>query len=386
MNAPNTPAQNRPSDSAMRTLAFDKLDRYVKMGLANAGAVVGRILTTAPADYLETARGAIITTTAREVEDVKGSKILKTPPRVDMGLHAADGSDLALPLTEWSFGQLVERQGVPRAYAKDLRDGAAWEAELLQTILRKHMAHSPDRYLVRTVDGQVRGVLSDKYKRLDSRPMIDAFVGACQALGVVPVEGHATETQVAIRAIHPEPIEIVPGEWVVFGLHWRNSDFGNGSYSLDAFVKRLVCLNGMTAESTLRAVHVGSRLGDSIAYSQKTYDLDSATLASATGDAVRGVLSAEGMAKRADHLRLLNGKTVTFAEAVKATGRELTKAEGEAVRGHFEGDDATNMPSERTMWRFANALSWVANSTENPDRALDLQKAAGKLVAMPESK
>lgn len=33
------------------------------------------------------------------------------------------------------------------------------------------------------------------------------------------------------------------------------------------------------------------------------------------------------------------------------------------------------------MWRFANALSWVANGNDvSEERRLDLQAAAGKLV------
>ena len=40
------------------------------------------------------------------------------------------------------------------------------------------------------------------------------------------------------------------------------------------------------------------------------------------------------------------------------------------------------LPEGKTAWRFSNALSWVAGQTNNADRKLDLQRAAGVAIGV----
>jgi len=227
----------------------------------------------------------------------------------------------------------------------------------------------------------MRGFLSDHYRRLDSRPLVDAFATECQAVGAVPVDGTVTDTRVALKAILPEIYEPVPGEVLAFGVEWHNSDFGAGAHALRAFMLRVWCLNGATMENALAQVHLGGRLSEAYDLSQRTYRLDTAASKSALRDVVRGVLAAPAIEVMCNAIRSAHEKQIDWKNVKNAVGRRLLKGELETAQAAFEGADTINLPAGRTAWRASNALSWIAGQTENPDRKLDLQRLAGELVS-----
>jgi hypothetical protein len=61
------------------------------------------------------------------------------------------------------------------------------------------------------VNNEVRGFLSDQYRRLDPRPIIEAFVTGVMKLGALPFKGYVSDTKVCIQAIVPDVFEAIPG-------------------------------------------------------------------------------------------------------------------------------------------------------------------------------
>lgn len=349
-----------------RTFARSRLERAISDGASRAGSVVQQILSVTPVDEI---------TPAGEGRLVVG----------DYGVPHYVTRSGSSPMSDHAFAQLSDRIGAPylRTLVSDSREeDQGWRATLAEHVAREHSTHSEDRFLVRRVDGQVRGVLSDRFKRLDSRPLLDSFIGAVSAMGAIPVGGHATETRVAIRCILPQIHEPTEGECVVYGLNWQNSDFGAASYSVAFFTMRLVCLNGMVAHSVLKKTHLGSRLDEAMLYSNRTIELDTEALRSATVDTVRAYLAPERLTERTDRIRALASQELDLNAQLKSLSKILNKGELDALKTAYEGPDELNMPSGNTAWRFANALSWVANAPKiAEDRKLELQSLAGKLAA-----
>lgn len=333
-----------------------QLEHVVANGMQKTGPIIQRVLTEIPEDRLVRAPGA-----AFEVPE-QGD-----PRMIGATLHSH------------AFKQLAERAGLPTAYASKLAAGGPWERSLLQHAMREHLGHSEDKFLVRSVGGQIRGVMSDSYRRLDSRPLLESFVEAVTAVGAVPYEGVANDVRVSIRAIVPKVYEPAPGEAMVFGLSWNNSDFGAGAFGISAFAMRLICLNGAVGASELKKVHIGSRLED-LQLSQKTYDLDTRTLASATNDIVKGVLGEGAIETRVEAVRKAHETETSWSRAFAKVGKALSKSEGEKVKEAFEGSDVVMLPPGKTQWRFSNALSWIANQTDNAERKLELQQLAGAVI------
>jgi hypothetical protein len=353
--------------SHVTAAARERLESIVSTGIARSGSVIQQILSQQPVDAIVPAKGL----TFQVADD---GTVAMAAKGHEWGLH------------RHAFDQVVERAGIPRSYAGELRVTGTeneWRRTLLQHSMDEHYRNNgASRYLVRSVDGEARGFLSDKYRRLDSRPLLESFITACQALQGVPYEGVATDTRASVRVIIPQVFEPVPGEAMVLGLAWQNSDFGAGTYGISAFVLRLVCLNGMVGESALKQVHLGGRLPDELTFSEKTYALDTKTMVSATGDVVRSVLAPAAIEKRMDAVRAAHESTTDFASAwkkLRSTG--MSKAEQTATRDAFEGEDVVMLPPGKTMWRFSNALSWTANTTKDAERKLELQALAGAVIA-----
>lgn len=349
--------------------AAGKLDRVVEAGRKSARDIIQRVMSEVPTDYIVPARGV-----AWHVDQAHGG--------IRAGLMTGDGV-APLSVHPHALGQALTRYAVPKRYLVDLAQGdrsAPWSRNLAAHTLREHADHDAGKMLVRTYGGQIRAFLSDRYRRLDSRPLLDAFLGAIYEAGLVVYAGTASEVRTSMRALLPEVIDI-EGDPNVFGLEWSNSDYGAAKLSVRTFFMRLVCINGMIGEQSMSSVHLGRQLSEDLQLSRKTYDLDSETMASATVDVVRASADPARVAATVDRVRAATRRMIDAGEDLPAAlRRAMTKGEQDRVRDLFESSEAVMLPPAPTTWRMANAVSWMANTADNPDRRLELERLAGELV------
>jgi hypothetical protein len=349
-------------------LAKVKLDEVLKERMGTAARVAQQVLTTVPQDSI-----------------VKASAI-HFEPKDDHSLVMSAG-DQSWGLHHHALRQVGDRTGVPAVYADRLLSGESWQVEMLAEVFNKTFAHSMDRHLIRAVGEAGKpaptalAVLSDRFRRLDSRPIIEGVFEAAQKHGGVPLSGTASMTRYAIKMVKPVVYEPIPGEHVVFGLDWSNSDYGNGKHAIRSFLLRLICLNGATAEDLLSQIHLGGRLADSIEFSKRTYELDTEATVSAAKDVVTSGLSDEHIEGLMARVRAANEKEVDWSGIKGRLGKVLTKDEVRRVDEAFKGPDVINLPPGETAWRASNALSWIANTLDDDQRKLEFEKIAGGLIA-----
>lgn len=349
-------------------LAKQKLEEAVQRNLASVQSGLQRVFTEVPQDSIVRA----------------GALEFVTKP-VERVTWAGDGLAMVAGETAWSLHpnalrQVADRAGMPGKYATALDEGEPWQREMLAEVLTTTYQHSDKRHLVRAISGQARGFMSDRYRRLDGRPVAERFLEMAQELGAVPYKASVTDTRVSIKVIVPTPIEVVPGEWVCFGLELHNSDFGCGSLEIRGFLLRCWCLNGSVTENTLRKVHLGGRLDDDLNFSNRTMRLDQATIRSAVGDAVTHTLSPDALHRNVARIQAAAENQTTWAAVEKRLSKVVTKAEMAAAGTAFDSPDVVNLPAGNTLWRASNALSWIAHTTESPERVLELERIAGGLV------
>lgn len=289
------------------------------------------------------------------------------------------------PLHKNALDQIAAHADIPGTYVTRLL-GKPYGRELLVENLTTIFAKEDDRnLLVRSVNGQVRGVLSNSYKRMDSGPIIDAFAKACQEIGAVPVEGVGGDLRWAIKAILPMVFQPSKKqgteELIAFGIQLSNSDYGKGALSLRAFMTRIICTNYATMEEVLRERHLGSRLADDIEYSRETLLADTKVQVLSIRDQVRGTLAP---AKVNDLVGRI-GKTLEARIDPKEAWKDLTthgllKGEVAAVKELFNDAGVEQLPPGTTTARLSNAVSWFAKSAATPERRLELENVAGQLL------
>ena len=352
--------------SSMNTnIASEKLKGAVAAGIKTAGELVKSVLEEFPSDDLVRARA--LTWGVRD----NGAIDLGIQNRFPAHSHALTQILTYLDIDTKGFRAMTLGNGVP---------APQWKRDLARDMLVEYFKHSGSTHLVRRQAGEVRGFLSDKYRRLDSRPMIDAFVNACAAFGAVPYSGTRCATKCSLKMIIPQIMEVIPGEPVAFGLEFANSDFGDGGLAIRAFILRLMCLNGATAEDVMRKVHLGGRLSEDIEYSKETLRLDTEATVSALKDTVRAALLPEKREQMLNRIRNAQEESVTWDRLKQRLSKDLSKEELQKAKDSFESPDVVNLPAEQTMWRASNALSWIAQQATTPDRKLDLERLAGKLL------
>lgn len=350
-----------------RQQAMDKLNALISKGRAEAGRVIEHVLANQPTDR-------IVRSSAVTFEPSNRAIVAKLPTQdgvIDQRIHRN------------ALNQIAQAVEMPMKFLDSLADERQpWGAELLAHNLNEihHKRFGAKRNLSRSLNGEIRGWLSDQYRRLDSRPIVEAFATAVQEKGAMPYAGVVTDTKIAIQAIMPEVYEPIPGELVAYGLSLENSDFGNGALSLRAYLLRIWCTNLAITEENMRQVHLGRRLDDNMIYSQRTYELDSKTTVSALRDVVRLQIDAGNLTKRMEAVRSAAGKEVTTEQARTILKKMLTKGEAEKAINAYESKDVYNLPEGNTTWRLSNAISWIATQEENAEKRLDLMRLAGEVL------
>jgi hypothetical protein len=353
--------------SESRSQAMDKLNALVTKGRTSAGAVIEHVMQNQPTDRI--IKGGAITFAADHA-------------RKAITIDAQNGSPVQT-IHRNALGQMAQAVDVPMKFLDSLQEERAdWGRELLATNFQTifHERFAKKRYLSRSVNTQVRGWLSDSYRRLDSRPIVEAFASAVQEKGAHPYAGVVTDTKIAIQAIMPTVYEPIPGELVAYGLSLENSDFGNGALSLRAYLLRIWCTNLAITEETMRQVHLGKRLDDNMVYSQHTYELDSRATVSALKDVVKLQLDSKSLDNRMDAVRAANAQEVNPTNARELLKKVLNKGEAEAAINAYNSPDVYNLPAGNTTWRLSNAISWIAGQTEEPERKLALMRVAGDVL------
>lgn len=288
-------------------------------------------------------------------------------------------------LTPFSTRQLYGRAGIPQRFAENLID--LGEKDLLAENIKKVSLHTAkDGVLIRHIDEQIKGWLSPSYKRMDSGPIIEAFVEHATKRGFVPIMGRNTDYRYQIRFVIPEVMQVSANEFVVYGISLVTGDYGNQALEINILMIRLMCTNLHEGYDMFRRVHLGSRVDmggeESILLSKQTRELDAKTLASAIGDVTAQfgdhVTELQKQLTNAIETEIVNPET--HYHQLKAKG--LKKGIVDAVKAVYESNMGIEvLPQEKNKWRFSNALSFVSQSQASEDDKIDLEKLAMSFLA-----
>ena len=106
-----------------------------------------------------------------------------------------------------AISQISEKMGIPAKYLRELSAGDVWQKQLCATILNEHSGWTErTRVLIRAVGMEVRGVLSDSYRRLNSVDILTAFIREAGGQGAVVSDAYMNDTKVWCETILPTAI------------------------------------------------------------------------------------------------------------------------------------------------------------------------------------
>lgn len=288
-----------------------------------------------------------------------------------------------------AVSQIAEKLAIPTKYLRDLAEGDEWKRHLCAQILNEHSSWTNrKRFLIRTVGEEVRGVMSDSYRRLNAVNIMSAFVDEAQRQKAEVANAYMTDTKVWCETLLPMPFDIPTknnGIVKIFvGARFSTSDYGDGSVDMRSFILNGACLNGMVRESVMKQIHLGGRLPENIALSEETYRLDTAATASAITDLTKDLYSNETIRAKAVEIQKASEMEVDLSKELTNLVRKgsLLKNEGSEVEkllvNNRPGD---GLEGSSTLWKLSQGINAFARDLDQDQkRSRELQEISGELL------
>jgi|GEM_PF-113263 len=362
-------------------------------------------------------QGLSLTEFATEVEQRDAAKVdYLTPVRLldvrtnDHGtrlalrdIESADGNELEpMNMLPTAHNQLAQYLGVPKAFydglqtTPDILDPNDPTQPLYDTLINGLLrSRREDTRLVRTLYGEARGFLSDRYRQMDNLEILMRLLPVIQKLPAV--DWTASSLQVTDQKMYLQLVDTSKPVVIQSGTHNRmsdvlqrgviisNSEVGLGSFSVQPLVFRQVCSNGLViTEYAQRKFHVGGKNNSDagVVWQSDTQRARNETTILEMRDLMITAMSDDFLdkiaarAQGAADLQIKGNQVVNAITNVTERFR-LTQDERSNVEStFFEGGDLS-------LWGLVNAITRTAQDVPSYDRSVELQGIGGNLLALP---
>jgi len=319
------------------------------------------------------------------VKSINFTRDLSDQANVKMNFEY-DGHFVSTGIHQHAAGQIGDKFGVPPGYLKTLTYGSNWQRNLAATVMNEHASNiERDRVLIRVVENDARGFLSDKYRRLNNMQIALAFLMGAQATESVLVDAHAGETKGFLEVINPNIVEfdtpLNGRNFACIGARYRNSDFGDGALEVYLFALMVKCMNGLVGQSMLREFHLGGKIPEDIRISDATYQKDTDAKASLVGDIMKQIYLPETTDKLIHKIQGASSKEINLIyEVEKLPKLGLTLTEKDAVGAVLmENNPENGLQGANTLWKLVNGLTAVARDAK-PERKRELELIASEML------
>lgn len=300
-------------------------------------------------------------------------------------LMMQNGVPQRLGITGTAHNQIAGRLGIPQGYY----DRMMKEKPGLLAGNVNAWLDSDNRYMVRTLDGSARALLSDRYRPLDNLDLAECVLPTL-AEGKAKVEScEITESRLYLKAVTPRiTAEVKKGDIVQAGLIVSNSEIGLGAIKVEPLVFRLVCLNGaIVNDRAMKRQHVGRRSqfleldNAEQYYRDETRQADDKAFWLKVRDVVKAMMDEAIFNRIVDRWREATEQKIT-ADPVKVVERVnkrlgLSDVEGGGVLRHLiEGGDLS-------AYGLMNAITRTAQDAPSYDRSTELERMGPQILELP---
>ncbi len=317
----------------------------------------------------------------------------KAPPGLAVDLEGRPAG-MAVPTvlypTDYSMGQIYGYAGVPAAYGKKIlaENPSLLAANVNHGFNVKQAENPAEARMLRTYDGKVRAMLSSRYRRLDCYDLCQATLPTLLENAVEVVSSEITDTRMYIKALTPRvQAEIKKGDVVQYGLVISNSDVGAGSVRIEPLIYRLVCLNGMIGETSIRKMHIGRDMAaDNVQelLTDATLALTDQAFWAQVNDIVKASMSPEIFERNVARLREAANTPIKNFDipdvvdmTMRAVGIDGEGAKNSIVAYLANGADGAGL----TQWGLINGFTFAAQDEKiGYDRSIELERAGAKVL------
>jgi hypothetical protein len=343
---------------------------------------------------------------AQEMERIQASakdyvvptdKLVAMPTDKGVELAFQNGVMHNYRLNSWSASQLAGYTDIPKAYFDRIHsENPLLLAENINHGLQKIASEAkrtrkPESRLIRTLDGHVRGLLSSRYRILDAHDMLETVLPVMIDKGMQVVSSEVTERRLFIKALSPKlQAEVKKGDVVQYGLTISTSDVGAGSVRVEPLIYRLVCQNGLIADTAMRKFHMGRNQAENDVYellTDKTKELSDAAFWSQVRDIVTASMNPDNFQAQVDRLRVAANEPIQNFDlprvvelTMKATGLTGDGKKNSILAALASGNEGAGL----TKWGLINSVTRAAKDDAlSYEESIEMERAAGQILELP---
>lgn len=334
-------------------------------------------------------QGKTLTQLAQEIERRNASKLDFIADTRALNFDAKNiqiGDKGRYAITDHTHGQIAARLNIPKKYYDRMQTDAP---ALLINNVRHWFDAQPERRMIRTLDGNARAFLSDRYRKLDNFDLCEAILPIIlESDSMKIISCDVTDKKLYIKALFPKlETEIKKGDAVQSGIVISNSEIGLSSLRVEPLVYRLVCLNGLISKDYgTRKYHVGRACeGDeAIAeiYRDETLQADDKAFWLKVQDIVIASMSESKFKLIVDKFRDTQGiKIINPIHAVEVVANKFTFNHDEksgVLRSLIQGADLSG-------YGLINAVTDYAKFIDKYDRATEFERIGGSIIELPKT-
>ena len=292
-------------------------------------------------------------------------------------------------LTDHALAQVADRLKIPKRYLDYLR---AEFPSLLENNINELFKKFPEQRMIRTLDGQARAFLSDRYRPLDNAELANAVFPALQKADAKIVSCEITPKKLYIKAVLPQISALIPGgshlgdDNLNPGLTISNSEIGTGGLTVLPALHDPKCTNLCTFSfAKYSKYHLGGKgaTDDQYnVYTTETKQLADATVFAQLTDVVKASMGGEVFQQIVDHVKTARGNKVAptqvtkVIEVVSQTHGFNEDEKGSVLAHLIERGDLS-------QWGVSSAITRAAEDVADYDRASELETIGGHVIELP---
>jgi hypothetical protein len=365
-------------------------------------------------------QGRTLTDLAAEIERRAAAKkdFIAPPEQLRMTSHDRElnkpgvpqlwvGRDNCFDVTNFAHEQIAEYLKIPQPYYKRMIDEAP---ELLARNVNEWFAKGDPKKknrMVRVLDGKVRALLSDGYRRMENEDLAEAVLPILADLKLDIMSCEITDRRLYIKAVDPAMTREIqakfPGAYWGDGGHHvvkmreacpaitiANSEIGEGRLSVLGGLYDGGCTNLATfGERSVQKTHLGKRHelgGEELLWeilSDKTKQVTDEALWRQVQDTVRATFN------RLKFDALVDKVDATQAEPIDGDPIKVVTATAKkfGLDGSQERSVLRHLIEGGSLSRFGlyNAVTRASQDVEDYDEASRMERLGGKLIELPQT-
>jgi hypothetical protein len=334
-----------------------------------------------------------------KVDIIVPSKLLHMTPEANLDV---DGKD-TFQLNNWTHSQLGSYSKIPKGYYDKLHIEAPHILAqcvnhgiqmAINNSISARKSKSESR-LVRTLNGNVRGFLSSRYRMLDCVDLLETTLPILTENNFELVSSELTDKKMYIKVTTPKlQGEIKKGMVVQYGLVISSSDVGCGSVRVEPLIYELVCSNGMICNTSMRKFHIGKDNASAEIermLSNETKKMDDEVFWAKCRDLIKGSMEEINFRREIELLKEANeikiGRVSNLESVVEDTMKVVGVSGEKKKHSILEHIASGSMGRGYTKYGLANAFTWASHKVEDAsyEEATELERAGGKIISMSDA-